>query len=335
MRNSRYATLTVNPLDAFKPNLVLGKCPADGRHKKLKGLADFLRDNHYEAEEAVDMLKAWLSRDPRSGEVEDTVRRSFAEIDEDYRYQKVSSNALPLNQQRVISLFHQYGGYDSLLEFLGPPPDLSPCDWLSQLYQPDDLLCVGTSKYSTKIKPLSEWLEQIGSKEKQFKSLAPLLPKLAVAAAAFRPEECLLTPATFAAREIINWKGEVQGRCDANVLTRKYFVLEADIAEKKPGWLNLLPNPKFNGFDLQAGIIRHLFDQNYPIISIIHTGNISLHAWCSGKGLSGQEIDTKIFQATPYGVDFHGTTKSQFMRLPNPLHPTRPQKLLYFNPTLI
>jgi hypothetical protein len=332
MRNSRYITLTVNPLDAFNPGLVLGECPPDGRHRMLKPCADFLRDEGYEAEEAVEMLKAWLSRSPRAGEVEDTIRRSFIDIDEEYRYQKPPSKAQPLNQSRVIGLFHKYGGYDALLKFLGEAPEISTFEWLSQLYQPDDLLCIGTQKYDIKIKPLAEWLDQIVSDAKQFKILSRYFPKLT---GGYLPLECLLTPATFGARTITKPDGKVQGRCDANVLNRKYFVLESDIAEGEPGWLGLLPNSKYNGFDLQAGIIRHLFDQEYPIVSIVHSGNNSLHVWCSGKGLSDAEINAKILPASVYGVDTHGTTISQFMRLPNSAHPTRPQRLLYFNSDFI
>src|SRR5260221_7245906 len=119
MRNSRYITLTVNPLDAFNPDLVLGECPPDGRHRMLKPCADFLRDEGYEAEEAVEMLKAWLSRSPRAGEVEDTIRRSFGAAGDDYRYQKPPSKAQPLNQQRVIGLFHKYGGFCPTPRLLG------------------------------------------------------------------------------------------------------------------------------------------------------------------------------------------------------------------------
>src|SRR5260221_8630625 len=142
MRNSRYITLTVNPLDAFNPNLVLGECPPDGRHRMLKRCADFLRDNLYDPEEAVDMLKAWLTRSPRSSEVEDTVKRSFLEADEDYRYQKPPSKAQALNQSRVIGLFHKYGGYAPLLRFLGEAPKKSTPEWFKQLYQTDDLRCI-------------------------------------------------------------------------------------------------------------------------------------------------------------------------------------------------
>lgn len=44
----------------------------------LKRQADFLRDNFYEPEEAVEMLRNWLNRaEQHSGEVTDTVRRFF------------------------------------------------------------------------------------------------------------------------------------------------------------------------------------------------------------------------------------------------------------------
>jgi hypothetical protein len=222
MRNSRYLTLTVNPRDAVKPSLVLGECPPDGRHRILKRCADFLRDEGYESEEAVEMLKDWLSRSPRRDEVEDTVRRSFLDIDEDYRYQKPPSKSQTLNQQRVIGLFYRYGGYDALLKFLGEAPVMSTADWLSKLYQPHDLLCVGTEKYDIKIQSCSEWVNQIVSRAESLKILRDrgltIFPF-------FRPNECLLTPATFLERTITRLDGKVQGRCDKSARRKTRRIL--------------------------------------------------------------------------------------------------------------
>lgn len=79
---------------------------------------------------------------------------------------------------------------------------------------------------------------------------------------------CFLTPATFRERT---------RRCNENVLDRRYFVLEFDIKPENADWKGVLPSNQFDGFDLQAGVLLHLFEQNYPIVSIVHSGKSSLH----------------------------------------------------------
>jgi hypothetical protein len=323
--------LRVNPMDAFNVDCVLGLCPDDGRHRKLKLQADFLRDNFYEAGEAVEMLRTWLNRpEQHSGEIADTVRRSFADVDKDYRIVNSKIQAEPLDVQRVVTLWHKYGGYQALLKFLKTTEEVkstTTADWLRRMYCPGDLLCVGIDKFGTEIKALEDILALL--------SLGKRLEYQKMFRFCRYGQLCYLTPATFRSKTIVNIDGKVQGRCNVNVLRRRYFVLEADIAAGEKGWEGILPNALYDGFDLQAAIIRHLFERGYPIVGIVHSGNKSLHVWCSSRGLSEEQIDQKIAYTNSLGVDTHGMTKSQFMRLPNPEHPTRPQPLLYFNPQFV
>ena len=53
----RFSSLEVDPADAENLDLILGECPDDDRHRLLKAKADRLRDNLYEPEEAVTMLR--------------------------------------------------------------------------------------------------------------------------------------------------------------------------------------------------------------------------------------------------------------------------------------
>jgi hypothetical protein len=124
-------------------------------------------------------------------------------------------------------------------------------------------------------------------------------------------------------------------------LNRRYFVLEIDIRAQEEdrygqlvdtAWAPTLRYAGCTGFDLQAGVIRYLLDKQYPVVSIVHSGNKSLHVWCSGRGLSDVDLKGLIIPTSKYGVDVKaGKCKSQFMRLPNPTHSKRPQHLLYFN----
>jgi hypothetical protein len=134
-------------------------------------------------------------------------------------------------------------------------------------------------------------------------------------------KHCFLTPNPF--------KLDALSRCDAGILDRRYFVLEADIPpdgllKKTDGSLVIGPWAPFlkdcSSWDLQAGIIFHLFELNYPIVSIVHSGGKSLHVWCSARGFSEEQILERIAYTEGLGVDYRGKVPSQFMRLPNPEH---------------
>jgi hypothetical protein len=325
------SVLEVNPADAQNLDLVLGACPDDDRHRALKAKADFLRDNLYEPEEAEEMLRAWLSRAEKSpNEIADTVRKSWNEIDEEVIVGKSRKPGNPLDTRLVLDLFRRHGGYDALAERLGyfEVRDTSTDEWLRLLYQPTDLLCLGLTMYDTKIAPLSEILPRFRTDRDSVavRNLKGL----------YRTDQyCLLTPAVYREREIER-AGKSYGRCDENILERRYWVVEFDIAEGQPAWKGILPNRDFDGFDLQGAIILHLMAQGFPIVSIVHSGRKSLHAWCSGHGMTNEEIEARILSTAVYGADVKaGLAISQFFRLPNPIHPTRPQRLLYLNSDFI
>ena len=146
---------------------------------------------------------------------------------------------------------------------------------------------------------------------------------------------CLLTPAVYGAREI-EYDGRVWGRCDRNVLRRKYWCIEFDISENQGNWRSVLPHRDYDGFDLQSGVIFHLLESGFPIVSIVHSGRKSLHVWCSGEGLAHEEIESLILFTSVYGADVKAALcLSQFMRLPNPNHYNRPQYCYYLDPKFI
>jgi len=325
------AILEVNPADAYDIDRALGECPDDERHRLLKIKADFLRDNHYDAEEALVMLRTWLTRTEKyNGEIADTIKRSWAEIDQlvivGGRSQKKGQ---PLSTRELVRLFRQYAGWAHLLHYLGfdnnpEVKEITTDHWLSQLYLPDDLLCIGRSKYDQRVIALGEILHHFPQPGD-----SPAVQKLNIL---HRTNQyCFLTPAVYGAREI-EYDGRLWGRCEKNVLWRKYWCIEFDIAEGQGNWKGVLPHRDYDGFDLQAGIILHLFELDFPIVSIVHSGRKSLHVWCSGEGLTHEEIEAKILSTSIYGADVQAALKlSQFMRLPNPAHPHRPQFCYYLN----
>jgi len=329
------AVLEVNPSDAYDINGILGECPDDMRHFALKGKANFLRDNGYAPEEAAEMLRAWLTRPEKTnGEVSSTVQQSWSEIDELVIVTKPSTRqGKPTDYQGVVKLFRQYGGWGDLLDYVGfernpEIRDTTTDRWLSRLYLPTDLLCIARNMYEWRIVSLGEILPHF-SKPNDSAAVRKLNEMFRV------NQYCLLTPAVYGAREI-EYDGRVWGRCERNVLRRKYWTIEFDIAEGQGSWRSVLPHRDYDGFDLQAAIIRHLLELGYPIVSIVHSGRKSLHVWCSGAGLTDEEIETLILATSVYGADVKAAlNNSQFMRLPNPVHPNRQQACYYLDPKFI
>jgi hypothetical protein len=322
----KFSPLEVNPADAYNLDLVLGVCPDDDRHRLLKAKADRLRDNLYEPEEAEAMLREWLTRPENSpNEIADTVRRSWEEIDQEVIVSRSRKAGSPLDTRLVLDLRRRYGGFEELALLQESSHLTTTQEWLRLLYQPEDLLCIGWTMYDTKIAPLDEILRRFPAKGD-----CAAVQKLRWL---FRTNQyCLLTPAVYRELEILQ-NGVYFRRCDANVLERKYWVIEFDIAEGQPAWKGVLPNRDFDGFDLQAGVIFHLLEnEDFPIAAIVHSGKKSLHVWCSGHGMTNEEIEAKILSTAVYGADVKaGLTISQFFRLPNPNHPSRPQRLLYLD----
>jgi hypothetical protein len=336
------ATLEVNPSDAYDLDLVLGKCPDDDRHRALKSKTDHLRNHGYDPEEAEEMLRGWLTRDEKySREIYDTIKRSWGEWDHlVINGGKSAPKNVPPDCEKVVGLFREYGGMLALCSqiFMKMEMNMTTDKWLSRMYQPSDLLCLGHHMEETTVLPLDRILYQfsnVGWLPFGTRVLSP--EERAVRSARYRLRYyCLLTPAVYR-EELMYYDERDWGRCDLNILRRKYWCIEMDISEKqkKGHWKGVLPRRDYDGFDLQAGVILHLFKLGFPIVSIVHSGGKSLHVWCSGEGLSNEDIEMLISLVVPLGADPASLGLSQFMRVPNPDHPSRPQCCYYFNPEFV
>ncbi len=164
-----------------------------------------------------------------------------------------------VDYSRVVELNRKNGGYDALLNFCGTNPDLKATKtllWLCDLYGAKDNLCLGVAPESVIVAPLELWGRLLRD---NFMGLCQ--------------EYCFLTPNPF--------KPEAESRCDAGILERRYFVIEFDIIgirKRKDEsvvltpWHPILEEAGCSGWDLQAGIIFHLFELGYPIVSIVHSG---------------------------------------------------------------
>jgi hypothetical protein len=305
------------------PTNILGPCPPRGqRNKSLMGAALKLKSAMYDANEAHHALESWLTRDPEPGEIERVLGKVY-EDDEGYiRYRPKEEEVIPaeLDPDVIFEAYQEFGGIRELVSLpdneLSIDPEganieqLTTREWLWQLYEPDDLLCVGHWMTSTKVRPLKEWNNRL----------------LYYAA--------LLSPCIFEKK----WK-----RCDLNVRSLPYFVLEFDYEISNPELWALAARYgieydreacKLFFLDLQAAVIMHLMKIGLPVVSVIYSGGKSLHCWCANiRGWFTPEFLPERFyaQMCAFGVDAHGATASQFMRIANPYRPERRQPILYHN----
>jgi len=192
---------------------------------------------------------------------------------------KTQKEAVQKDYPRVIALYRKHGDYNRLLRYCGTTPELlatRTLDWLYDSYRPEDILGPGAATQDTIVAPLEHWGQLL--KENYLE---------------LRSKLCFLTPNPY--------RPDATGRCDAGILERRYFVLEGDIIDtktKKNGsvvptpWQPVLQEAGCSGWDLQAGIIFHLFELGYPIVSIVHSGDKSLHVWCSARGRADPPDDS-------------------------------------------
>jgi hypothetical protein len=88
---------------------------------------------------------------------------------------------------------------------------------------------------------------------------------------------------------------------DIDVLVKDW---QCDLFPDK-GWDEFQLQTKGTGWDFQAAIIRHLFEMNYPIVSIVHNGGKSLYVWCAVR-VGEEAILGSIRYAASLGVDDKG-----------------------------
>jgi hypothetical protein len=248
--------------------------------------------------------------------------RSSGGVMHSYHAVRKESKAPSVDYGRVVELYRKHGGYDEFLTFCGTTPELMATEtlaWRYDLYRSEDIVGLGWVKEETTIGSLEDWAQLL---EENFLEM--------------RCRYCFLTPNPY--------RPDANGRCNAGILERRYFVIECDIVGTKSSkdgsvvftpWHPILEEAGCSGWDLQAGIILHLFELGYPIVSIVHSGGKSLHVWCSAYGLTEDQILRMIAYAAGLGADDAGKTVSQFMRLPNPDHGSRKQHLIYHNPVYI
>jgi hypothetical protein len=106
----------------------------------------------------------------------------------------------------------------------------------------------------------------------------------------------LVVPSPMFAKTGLTQEGKESGRCLGNVGPRRYLVTEFDFKPFNPQgeptkWVPLIDLWKSHGMSIQdatAGVIMHLA-QYGPLVLVVFSGNLSLHAWWACVGESEEE----------------------------------------------
>jgi len=192
---------------------------------------------------------------------------------------------------------------------------LSTDQIIRRLFPADALLSVGFDTSSTSVSPLS------GIKN---------LHKFP-----------LIVPSPMLASFGLTKEGKQSGRCLDNTGPRRFLITEFDFKPTdKQGnpsiWAALIELWKAHGMTVQdaaAAIILHLA-QYGPLVMVVYSGSVSLHAWWLTAGCSedeGSGLNYFMRYAAQLGADTATYTRSQFVRMPMAVRPdTNKQQAVHF-----
>ena len=141
----------------------------------------------------------------------------------------------------------------------------------------------------------------------------------------------LIVPSPMLARYGLTQESKQSGRCLSNTGPRRFLVTEFDFKPvNKQGnptiWVPLINLWQSHGMTVQdacSAIVMHLA-QYGPLVMVVFSGNISLHAWwyCSGEPEDeGSKLNKFMQYAAVLGADSATYTRSQFVRMPGATRP--------------
>jgi hypothetical protein len=110
-------------------------------------------------------------------------------------------------------------------------------------------------------------------------------------------------------------------RCNANVASRPYMLLEMDSKDEKTV-------QQFSSFAM--GLSKFI-----PLKMVVDTGNKSLHFWFDARAAAQAEVDAIFVIACLYGADKQMAVRSQVARMPNVTaagEGRSAQRVVYFDP---
>ncbi len=151
-----------------------------------------------------------------------------------------------------------------------------PWSFLSQIYQIDDLICLGVTSYEFGTQKLADWQSPLQHHRYEYISPNPM------------KFEWGLTK-----------EGEPSMHCLDNCGPKVFQVVEFD----------------FGGAQEHAALLRWLA-RKMPLVLIVYSGGKSLHGWFNVRGRSEEDVLTFFQDAVSLGADPKMWSPVQFSRLP-------------------
>jgi hypothetical protein len=173
---------------------------------------------------------------------------------------------------------------------------------LAGLFLPAELVCVGEDVNKTSVKPTTAWVKYVSLHSLTYVCPNPLCER-------------------FTKRS----DGSIQIRCQANVATRRWLIVEADD-------LSITKHD-------QAKILSAL-SLLLPLAMVVDSGGKSLHGWFHVEGREWKEIVGFFYRACALGADKTKFDKCGWVRLPGGTRRKDtgehiPQRILYWNPEVM
>jgi hypothetical protein len=152
----------------------------------------------------------------------------------------------------------------------------------------------------------------------------------------------LIVPSPMLARVGLTQRGTEAGRCLSNTGPRRFLVTEFDFKRVKPDgvtptiWVPLIDLWESRGItaqDAAAAIILHLVAIPAPLVMVVYSGSVSLHAWWLTAGVSeeeGSRLKKFMRYAAWLGADTQTYTRSQFVRMPNAVRETGTKQTVHY-----
>jgi hypothetical protein len=240
-------------------------------------------------------------RDVPDREIESAVNDAYATVNGEITFER--KKVQRYEKYAALEISRSYPTtIDELKEASPLPIPNSPKDSLSQLFDRDELVCMGIRLNNVTVLPMDIWLDYMGDIEKyQF-----------------------LVPHPMSTAKGLTKSGYPSPRTVSNTGRRRRIVCDFDKPAK----------------EIQPSLIVHL--SNYcgkdPEL-ILTSGGKSLHSWWRIDDWSDDEIEIFEEEATRVGADpalLGEARKNQLVRFPGAIRDNgNKQSLLYWNPTPI
>jgi hypothetical protein len=193
-----------------------------------------------------------------------------------------------------------------------------PYNYLSRLFAPGSLVCVGKDTRHAEIAPVEalEGMEKLGKlSEYQF-----------------------VVPSPMKAQQGQNLEGRRSVRCLDNTARRRYLVVECDFEQTdKRGRLKpeaVLLEKGVTADDLCAAVLLHLAEYA-PLVMAVSSGGKSTHGWFAVMDQTEDELMEFMRYAVSLGADKATWTRCQYVRLPAGQRDNGcKQQVMYFHPSL-